>query len=407
MRSVAAGNVLAGKFRIEGVIGVGGMGLVVAAHHLALDQRVALKLMLPELLAARPDLAQRFLREARTAARLRSEHVTRVFDVGTLDDGAPYIVMELLEGMDLATCLRRSGPLSVSTVAALVQQATSAVAEAHSLGIVHRDLKPANLFLTRRRDGSLLLKVLDLGICKLAGGDAERTTHPSEVIGTPAYMAPEQRRDASTADARADVWSLGIILYELISGRLPELATGCPALAATDVPPGFDDVIARCLAPVPADRFAGAAELGAALASYAGEIDLPDALLDGPATVEPTAAVSAPPAPTTRWRPRTRLAALGAVLVCAAIGLSFAMAGAPPGAHRPPAPPAAPVAIEMADAAPSPVIPVPASPVAAPAAAPIVHPRAAPRRRRSAPPPADAPPAAAPTPRYDPLADPD
>src|SRR3954468_11534176 len=162
----APGDSLARKFRIDRIIGAGGMGVVVAAHHLGLDKPVAIKLMRPEL-RARKDFVRRFVREARAAARLNSRHVAHVYDVGVLDDGAPYIVMEYLDGVDLASWLRQRGPAPVSLAAALVLQACDAIAEAHTAGIIHRDLKPANLLVIAGGDGEPLVKVLDLGICKL------------------------------------------------------------------------------------------------------------------------------------------------------------------------------------------------------------------------------------------------
>jgi serine/threonine protein kinase len=273
------GGALSKKFRIDGIIGTGGMGIVVAAHHLALDIRVAIKLMRPDL-RVRAELVRRFLREARAAARLRSRHGTRVFDVGTLDDGAPYIVMEYLDGIDLAAWLRQRGPVPIALAAAIVAQVSDAIAEAHAAGIIHRDLKPANLFLTRDRDGESLVKVLDLGICKLVEPtDDVRDTSIATGLGTPAYMAPEQFATASRADARSDIWSLGVILCELVTGRVPfgghtvaELharvaSEPCPRIEG--VPSDFDALVARCLAKDPKARFQRVDELAAALAPFA------------------------------------------------------------------------------------------------------------------------------------------
>src|SRR5688500_10275892 len=164
---VAAGTILAGKFRIERTIGEGAMGVVVAARHLQLDEEVAIKFLQPEALV-NPEMVARFEREARAAAKIKSEHIVRVSDIGTLESGAPYMVMELLRGRDLGVVLRERGPLPLHEVADYLLQACQAIAEAHALGIVHRDLKPPNLFLAESRDGSTCVKVLDFGVAKMA-----------------------------------------------------------------------------------------------------------------------------------------------------------------------------------------------------------------------------------------------
>jgi serine/threonine-protein kinase len=206
---VHIGQVLAGKYRIERVLGEGGMGVVVAAHHLELDERVALKFLLPA--AMNNEVAvSRFLREARTAARIKSDHAARVTDVGRLETGVPYMVMEYLEGGDLDAWVRQKGPLPVEQAVEFVLQAAVGVADAHALGVVHRDLKPANLFCIRRSDGQLIIKVLDFGISKItdlsgASGPSAGMTKTSAVMGTPSYMSPEQIRSSKSVDARADI----------------------------------------------------------------------------------------------------------------------------------------------------------------------------------------------------------
>ena len=219
---VQPGEILAQKYRVDRVLGVGGMGVVVAATHMELDRKVALKFMLAGGFTTPEGLA-RFHREARIAVKLRSEHVARVSDTGTLENGAPYIVMEFLEGTDMSAQLEQFGPMPVGFAAEAIVQACDAVGEAHAHGIIHRDLKPANLFLTQHADGSPLVKVLDFGISKAAADSAAgmSTTKTGAVMGSPLYMSPEQMRSSKTVDARSDVWSLGVILYEFLTGKTP------------------------------------------------------------------------------------------------------------------------------------------------------------------------------------------
>ena len=283
---VQPGEVIAEKYVVESVVAKGGMGIVLAARHQQLGQQVAIKVLLPSELLQEPNAVARFIREARAAAGLQSEHVVRIFDVGTLPDGLPFMVMELMRGKDLRTVVRKNGPLSVEDVAFYVLQACDAVGEAHENGIVHRDLKPSNLFLAQRRDGSSIVKVLDFGISKapvgLPGGTLELTTS-SVMMGSPLYMSPEQIRDARSVDHRTDIWALGVILYQLLTAKPPfngdSLPAVCAAIAAdtptpitrTDVPLPFCDVIWKCLAKRPADRFQSVAELAAQLRPFAGQ----------------------------------------------------------------------------------------------------------------------------------------
>jgi serine/threonine protein kinase len=223
---VRPGDVLAGKYRVEKILGVGGMGVVVAAFHLELEQRVALKFLLPAG-AKRPDFIARFSREARALAKIRSEHVARVMDVGALEDGTPYIMMDYLEGRDLSEVLKQDGPVPVELAVDYVLQACVALAEAHAAGIVHRDLKPSNLFLARQPDGTELLKVLDFGIAKMPlkaseeAGEVGVMTTTTDMFGSPRYMSPEQLKSFRDVDARADLWALGVILYESVTGVSP------------------------------------------------------------------------------------------------------------------------------------------------------------------------------------------
>ena len=284
VRQPQVGEVLAGKYRIERVIGVGGMGVVLEATHLHLEQRVALKFLLPAAVV-QAEAAARFAREAKAAARIRSEHVARVIDVGTLETGALYLVMEYLDGWDLAAYLRDRGAMAVSNAVDALLQVCEALAEAHTVGVVHRDLKPANLFITTRSDGSTCLKVLDFGISKLTNASSSDAslTRTSAIMGSPLYMSPEQMTASRNVDARSDIWSVGVVLYELLSGRAPFLADTLPQICAriltepvapllsvrADLPAGLDAVIERCLEKDPARRFQDVGELASALSPFA------------------------------------------------------------------------------------------------------------------------------------------
>ena len=260
------------------------MGIVVAARHLKLDQQVAIKFMLPDLLR-NTEAVGRFLREARAAVRLHSEHVARILDIAELPTGLPYIVMELLEGSDLGAVIHASAPLSVEDAVDYVLQTCEAIAEAHALGIVHRDLKPENLFVTRRRDGSAWIKVLDFGISKVIPGLESRQSGARvttrESMGSPTYMSPEQMRCTRDVDGRADIWSIGIVLYELLTGRQPfigrSIAEVCiqvtqdpmPPLGRRDLPEGLAAVVEKCLAKQPDNRYRAVSDLVRALAPFA------------------------------------------------------------------------------------------------------------------------------------------
>lgn len=273
------GTVLLGKYRIEHVLGAGGMGVVAMATHLQLNERVALKFLLPEVMSNQ-EVVQRFLREAQAAVKLKGEHVARVIDVGTLEDGVPYMVMEYLEGGDLSQLLAESGPLPSMVAVDYALQACAALAEAHAIGIVHRDIKPANFFVTRRPDGSALLKMLDFGISKAPVGVDQGLTRTQAVMGTPAYMSPEQMRSSRDVDARSDIWSLGVVIYELLAGMRPFrsesfselcLKVAMDPLQPLQIPhaPGLAQVVHRCLEKDPNHRFQNVAEVAAALAPYA------------------------------------------------------------------------------------------------------------------------------------------
>jgi serine/threonine protein kinase len=392
-----AGQILADKYRVDYQLGEGGMGIVLAVTHMHLGTQVALKLLRKEM--AQGAIVDRFLREARASAQLRSENVCRVSDVGVLEGGVPYIVMEMLVGQDLMAVLRTNGPMPVMVAAEYILQACVGVAEAHAAGIVHRDLKPGNVMWTQRPDGTTLIKVLDFGVAKAPEGVNFSLTQTSNIIGSPGYMSPEQLKSSKDVDARSDIWSLGIMLYELISGRPPwngESITELALRVAMDpMPPlvgvgPFELVIARCLEKDPAKRFQSVAELAAALAPFAGVAG--ESLAAAVGRVLHGARVSLPsvPQPGMQSTPTTLRGANGVITgapiaprtwkLPAAIGLGFATAaiagfvafrgngsGTTSSAALPPEAPQPPV---PAIAAPMPM----PTPAPVPAAAPIVTP---------------------------------
>ncbi|MBX3230980.1 MAG: protein kinase [Labilithrix sp.] len=284
---VRPGDVIAGKYKIDHVLGQGGMGVVVAAHHLQLDERVAIKFLLGDAVK-RPELVQRFEREARAAVKIKSEHVARVIDVGVLDTGAPYMVMEYLDGVDLAARVHNEGPVPWQQAADFILQACEAIVEAHALGIIHRDLKPANLFVLRRADGLLSIKVLDFGISKstaLSGSGGSDMTQTQSMLGSPFYMSPEQMQSARSVDMRADIYALGVILYQIMMGRVPFEAETLPELVLKivqepappmritrpDIPTQLEAVVMRCLEKDRDRRYQHIGELATALLPFAPE----------------------------------------------------------------------------------------------------------------------------------------
>ena len=280
------GAVLAGKYVILREIGRGGSGFVLAAEHVVLKQRVAVKLLHDEV-SGIPEATARFLREAQTVARLTSVHTVRIMDADRLQTGRPYIVMEYLEGRDLRTVAMETGRMDVHVAANYVAQACEGIAEAHARGVVHRDLKPSNLFLTADGVGRPLVKVLDFGVSKLSPLPGDRSdnldiTRSCQVFGSPRFMSPEQMRSSRDADARTDIWSLGVTLFVLASGRYPFEGEGLvgleravrlgprPALDA-DAPAALRAIVDRCLELEPSRRYQTVAELGFELTRFAGD----------------------------------------------------------------------------------------------------------------------------------------
>jgi serine/threonine-protein kinase len=278
------GALLAGKYRIERLLGRGGMGAVFAAQHEVLGRRVAIKLLLTDTAQSEEGL-QRFLNEARAAARLDSEHITRLMDFGTLENGLPFMVLEFLAGQDLGQVLAERGPLPVAEVVDYMLQACEALAQAHAAGIIHRDLKPSNLFLAQRGDGSLRIKVLDFGISKInnpAAVTPKSLTSTRALLGTPYYMSPEQLARPKEVDARADVWQLGANIFELLVGQPPFMQESLGELLYAimnqpvpsirekrpDVPPELELAVFRCMERDMSRRFANVGELAQAIAPF-------------------------------------------------------------------------------------------------------------------------------------------
>ena len=278
---VRPGDLVAGKYDVLRVLASGGMGVVVAARHLQLRRVVAIK-FLREGMSTREGAVARFEREARIIAGLAGDHIARVFDFGRLPSGEPFIVMELLDGETLGDRLRRVGKLPVAEAISFVLQACEGLAEAHAAGIIHRDLKPDNLFICNRLDQTESIKIIDFGISK-AGEAVATITHPAEMIGTPAYMAPEQFEAPAHVDERADVWSLGALLYESLSGRRAFGGEGVLAIVSEvvksepkplagmglGIPPELCTVVHACLTKDASGRFASVLDLARALTPYA------------------------------------------------------------------------------------------------------------------------------------------
>jgi serine/threonine protein kinase len=319
------GQTLAGKYRVEKILGKGGMGLVLGARHIRLDEPVAIKVLRPAMMEV-DGMVTRFLREARAASKIKSVHVVRVTDVDTLEDGAPYMVMEYLEGTDLSDLRKQKGSLAIVDAVGYVLEACEAIAEAHSLGIVHRDLKPSNLFLQERRDGRKVVKVLDFGISKLDGPGEQDTTKTGQMMGSPRYMSPEQMLSMRDVDPRSDVWSLGAILYEFLTGRPPFVAETTPRICAlvlssdpvlpsslrSDLPIELEHAVLRCLEKEPGRRFPNVAAFAEAITPFGPTTrdSVPRLSMSHPAPLLPASHGAPPPSGTpipATWDAETKL----------------------------------------------------------------------------------------------------
>ncbi len=280
----APGDLFQGKYRIQKLLGKGGMGAVFSADHEGLGQRVAVKFLLAEA-AGNEEANARFKQEARAAAQIQNDHVARVVDVST-DGGLPYMVMEYLDGQDLSQLLEARNTIPPEEACSFLLQAADAIHAAHKAGIIHRDLKPSNLFLAQRSDGTRIVKVLDFGISKAQnslGPMSGALTSTKAMLGSPLYMSPEQLRSSKSVDARADIWALGVILYELITGAVPYHGDNLGELFAAileqdptpvrqrspHVAPELEAVIMKCLQRQAAARYSSVAELALQLAPFA------------------------------------------------------------------------------------------------------------------------------------------
>ena len=283
LNEIKTGNVLNGRYLIEEQLGSGGMGSVYAARHVKLGTRLAIKVLLPELLSD-SDAVGRFAREARAAAKIADENVVRILDVGELDSGVPFMVMEFLEGQDVAAYLKENGRLSIEHAIDVMLQSCAALTAAHAMHIIHRDIKPSNLFFVPRSAGRPLVKMLDFGVSKIvsAGNQmASQLTKAGSLLGSPGYTPPEQWFNSNSADTRWDIWSLGILFYELLTGRVPFEAPSLPALSTKiayesaipprhlrrEIPLDVENVVLRCLEKQPDNRFQDVIALAMALRS--------------------------------------------------------------------------------------------------------------------------------------------
>jgi serine/threonine-protein kinase len=366
---VTIGRLFADKYRIDGLLGNGGMGTVFAATHLQLETRVAIKLLRADM-SRTETAAPRLLREARATAKIDSDNVARILDIGTVEWGGLYIVMEYLEGEDLAVLLRKQPLWSPSEAAAVLLQACEGVRAAHALGIIHRDLKPSNLFVTKDASGARRIKVLDFGVSKLVdpitgspvvsrGGG--QLTRPDSMLGSPVYMSPEQLTDPRAVDVRTDIWSLGVILFEMLAGRppfqakdLPELCTlilheRAPLLRSLrpDLPPELEAIVDRCLKRIPAERYADVGALVKDLSPFTRPVDAPS----------PSA--PSPPRSSAPGLPLPSVAARRWIAVAAGLLLLLGLAGIVGRLRRAPPPAAALIEAPAKDAGTTMALPLP------------------------------------------------
>jgi serine/threonine-protein kinase len=390
---VVVGETLAGKYQVDRVLGAGGMGVVVQATHVLLNTRVAMKFLLPQY-AHDQRVVARFLREARAAVSLKNRHVASVIDIGTLESGSPYIVMEYLEGRDLFDVIEEAGHIEALRTARLLLQACQGLASAHASGVVHRDIKPGNLFLTHDVDGSEQIKILDFGISK-SGQEVTNLTRTGAVMGSPMYMSPEQMRSTRNVDHRTDIWSLGVVGFEMLTGRLPYEAETMTELVAMvlehdpprasmlrpDVPRAIDDAIAKALTKDMNERYTDIAWFAHDLALALGDpmslesaartqrilsggagltgsdpavkLELPDAGRLPSGNTQGSFIRTRPGAREEASKPRRLLPALAIVMVAILAGVTFGLLSRSPEPAEPPVEAATPPSAPIEPAAPA------------------------------------------------------
>jgi hypothetical protein len=390
--SLTPGQVIGDRYRIEEPLGSGGMGVVCRATHLGLETPVAIKLIRPDF-NADAEFVRRFLNEARRAAVLHSDRVARVHDVGQLDSGEPFLVMELLEGLELSQYMKQNGPLTPSDALNIALQICEGLAEAHANGIVHRDIKPGNTFLVRRADGRFGVKILDFGISKQLGdGAATLNTNSGQSLGSPWYMSPEQMLDASRVDHRSDIWSLGVLLFEMLTDHRPFDGATVPEVCAKvltapapsirywrpELDPELEAIVAHCLEKHPDERYPDVSALGAELHEYVARGPRADARIEPTSFFQPIDPNEGSIAPIAATRMSTRrrmrfahaLGIVGLFITVAVAGLAFGqrtLLSARRGAER--------VRADIAAArAPNPAPTVTTAPTVAPEPAPVVTP---------------------------------